>query len=210
MSTSAETIEDDDGRIAWDDEGCPYLDATGEYLAPDDPRLESSGPRPLAPRIETREDAERALEGLAAINADLVAISERRNAYLANLNRQIGKQERRIKWWEYRNRAGVIEVAKSMLGAGRTADFDHGRVRFRTTRGTRTILDMAAAVAYVRDWAPDRVKVEESVTLKAIEAARESEAFSTGESPPAPPFVAESGPGESVKIDTGVYYGGDQ
>ena len=194
--------------IAIDDDGTPFDQTTGEILDPADPEVRAlvvgQDACQLAARITTPEEAERALERLARIDANILALRAGLDAITRNVNARIGAEQRRRDWWEFRYRPDVIEVARSMLGRTKTALFTFGRVSFRKSAGTSSIKDMDAAVAYVRQWDPAKVRVVESVTVTAIKEAMQAEAEALDEPAAPPPCLEFSGPRESVTIDTGI------
>ena len=78
-----------------------------------------------------------------------------------------------------------------------------GAVSFRRTPANNKIIDKAAAVEFVRTWAPERVKVTETVGIKDVLAAREEAEKVNGERESLA-FLVEGQPGENVLITTGI------
>lgn len=159
-------------------------------------------------RVETAEAAEWALELRSRIEGDVAGIDERIRAVTAQLRLLRNERLRRLSWWEWRIAPGLILFARELLRGkkSRTARFGWGRVSFRSTPGAHAILDMEAAVAYVRSWAPARVKVktEESVGIRDVLEVQAMVARMTGDEPEHLPWFAESGPAENVVITTGI------
>jgi hypothetical protein len=159
-------------------------------------------------KVETIEAAEWALELRSRIEGDVAGIDERIRAVTAQLRLLRGERLRRLSWWDWRIAPGLILFARELLRGKktRTARFGWGQVSFRSTKGNHAILDMEAAVAYVRSWAPGRVKVrtEESVGIRDVLEVRDMVTRMTGDEPEHLPWLAASGPAENVVISTGI------
>lgn len=183
-------------NTAVDPEGWVYDVDTGEVIGKDmvDDRF----------KVDTPEAADWALEVRSRIEGNILAIDERKRAVCRQLDAMRNDQIRRLSWWEWRFGSDLIGFARTLLkGKSRSVKFTWGSVSFRTTQGTTEILDMPAAVAFVRAWEPELVKVVETVGLKAIEAARRQAVDATGEDESLP-FVRSTGQQESVSISTGI------
>lgn len=155
--------------------------------------------------VDSIERAEWTLCLRSQLEAELVALDIREAALLRQLRTLRAAKLRRLAWWDYRFAPSLIAFARGLLaGKGRTAQFAWGRVSFRSTRGMTRILDMSEAVSWMRTWAPEKVKVKESVTVKDVLATRRAVAEEYGERPEHLGFLASSGPGESVKVSTGI------
>lgn len=185
-------------RTARDRDGYLYDVETGEVLGHSEVAE--------AFHIETAEQVDWALERRARIEAELLAVRARKRALLENLAAIERDAERRLAWWEFRFRPEVVAFARSAIEGtrSRTARFAYGSVAFRTSPGTRQILDMGAAVAFVEKYAPGLVKVARTVNLKAVDEAAGSYREATEEEPELGPFLATSGPREGVTIETGI------
>ncbi len=185
-----------DPQTSIDGEGYIYDIATGEVLG----RID------LVDRweVDSAEAAEWALELRSKIEGHLAGIDARRRALVAQLDALRREQERRLNWWDVRFRSSLVEFARSQLtGKARTARFAWGSVAFRKRQGTNEIVDMAAAVEWAKEWAPEAVKVSERVGVKDVLAAREL-ALRLSVEPVALPFLVSTGPSETAEIDTGV------
>jgi hypothetical protein len=205
-----------------DDDGCVFDLATGELLdqkAIDLLRAlpsESDNAIPLhaieelesavAPlTIESRDDAEYALEKLSRIEGRLLGLKARRDALMKNLDAQIRHEQRKLSWWDWRFGSAVKGFARTLLsGKDRTVRFNFGSVSFRKVNGTPEIIDESGAVEWCKKWNPAVVKVKESVTAtnaaKTLEQVRrdlEDPSYSV-------PFLVFSQDSESVNISTGV------
>jgi hypothetical protein len=155
--------------------------------------------------VDSDERAEWVLSIRSQLEAELVALDVREAALLRQLRTLRAARLRRLAWWDYRLAPSLIAYARSLLaGKERTAQFAWGRVSFRSTRGTTRILDMSEAVRWMRAWKPEKVRVKESVTVKDVLATRQAVAEEYGETPEHLGFLASSGPGEVVKVSTGI------
>jgi hypothetical protein len=155
--------------------------------------------------VDSDERAEWVLSIRSQLEAELVALDVREAALLRQLRTLRAARLRRLAWWDYRFAPSLIAYARSLLaGKERTAQFAWGRVSFRSTRGTTRILDMSEAVRWMRAWKPEKVRVKESVTVKDVLATRQAVAEEYGETPEHLGFLASSGPGEVVKVSTGI------
>lgn len=156
--------------------------------------------------VDSADAAEWVLELRSKLEADILAIDLRIQAVLEMLRAMKAERTRRLSWWDWRFSTSLIEFARKALEGtkARTAKFGWGQVRFRKTAGNHLIVDMPAAVAWMKTWAPQRVKVVESVTVKDVLAAMEVEARATGEPAERPSWLASSGERESVTITTGL------
>jgi hypothetical protein len=155
--------------------------------------------------IDSIERAEWALRLRSELEGELVALDVREVALLRQLRTLRAAKLRRLAWWDYRFAPSLIAFARSILaGKERTTQFAWGRVSFRATRGTTRILDMTSAVSWMRHWSPEKVRVKESVTVKDVLATRQVVAEEYGETPEHLGFLASSGPGEVVKVSTGI------
>lgn len=187
---------------ATDDEGFIYDPVTGEVIGHE---IEDSQEEVF--RVDTRERAEWVLEKLMRLDAAWLAIEMRQKAIGKNILRQQGEINRRIAWWELRFRSELIEFSKTLFTKKtKTAVFDHGIVSIRENKGNNKIIDREAAVAYVKKWAPELIKIvpaEESVGVTEVIAARAIEqTFLELETEPSLGFLVSSGPNEQAKIDT--------
>jgi len=194
MDETAATVE---RATDVDADGWVYDVETGEVLGHRD--------ADEAFRVDSVEAANYVLGLRSEIEGELAGLAARKAGLVRQLDALIAAGRRRLSYWDYRF-AGELEVfARGLLegGRSRTAQFTWGRVSFRRTPGRSTIVSMEEAVEFVRAWAPDQVEVRESVTLKAIDAARTVAEHDTGEIV-STPFVTVTGPGETVVISTGV------
>lgn len=193
LESAAEAPRDTDV----DPDGWVYDVATGEVLGRVD----------VAERfqVDSVESADWALELRSRIEAEIVAIDARLKAVTERLQAMRSDQVRRLSWWEWRFGPSLAAFARSLLGKkSRTVKFGWGQVAFRTSAGSNEILSQEEAVAWMRVWAPERVRVVESVTIKDVLKVRDAVAAKNDEEPEHLPWLASSGPQESVKISTGI------
>ena len=184
-------------ETAVDSDGFLYDVDTGEVL----------GRADLDDRFEIRDDdaAEWVLELRSKLEGDVIAIDARLKALGEMLRTLRAEKMRRLSWWDYRFSSRLTGYARTKLkGKGRTAVFAWGKVAFRASKGTNTIINMERAVAWMRTWAPERVKVVESVSVKDALASLELAKDATGEAPEVADWLVSSGPQESVTVTTGI------
>lgn len=157
-------------------------------------------------QINSDDAAEWALELRSRLEGDLVGIDARLRALTAMLEALRAEKMRRLAWWDWRFAPDLVAYSRTKLKGTRskTAKFAWGQVSFRSTQGSHTILSMEEAVDFVRAWAPSKVKVVETVSVKDVLATVEVVAQATGEAPERPSFLAHSGESESVTIKTGI------
>lgn len=184
------------GRTATTRDGWIYEIETGEILGHADvlDRFE----------VNSADAADWVLGMRSAIEADIVATDLRLRAVTEQLKAIRREHERKLAWWEWRFRPSLVAFARSVLAGRkeRTARFTWGSVSFRRTQGSRQILDMEAAVAWMKTASPGRVKVVESVTVTdVVKAAGDP---GDGDALSGFRWLSCTGPGESVKITTGV------
>lgn len=189
--TEPETIVDEDGYI--------INVHTGEVL----------GRRDVAERFEISDEAsaEWAMELRSKLEGDVAGLDARIKALNEQLQTLRRRKVARLAWWDFRFRSQLIGWARTALEGKkeRTMQLTWGKVAFRKTTGKTEILDMPHAVAFVRTWEPDAVKVVESVGVKDIQKAVATASTHSGKDYSRElPFLAVSGPGESVTINTGI------
>ncbi len=184
-----------------DSDGWIYRVDTGEVVG----RLDDQQ-QPIAERFEVKDEASAdwVLQIRSETESEIVKLDAQFAAFKKQYDARRNAQIRRLSYLEYRFSPSLIAFAKSQLvGKARTWRGTFGSVAFRKTPGSTKILDDAAAVEFVKTWEPARVKVIESVTVKSVMMARDQAAIVSGEEIDLP-FLATSGPGESVEISTGI------
>lgn len=181
-----------------DPDGWVYDVSTGEVL----------GLAGVAERfvVDSAESADWALELRSRIEGQIVAIDERLRAVTERLKSLRADQVRRLSWWEWRFAPSLAAFARQMLAGKktRTAKFGWGTVAFRASPGTNEIVSQEEAVAWMRVWDPEKVRVVETVTVKDVLKVREAVARKNQEEPEHLPWLASSGAQETVVISTGI------
>lgn len=163
--------------------------------------------------IDSVEAADWALKLQSEIQADILAIDARIQAVTANLQALRRAKVRRLSYWDFRFASQLVTFARTQLrGRSKTAQFTWGRVSYRTMRGTTSVIDDAAALDYVRTWAPDQIRrtePRETVNVAAIAEAHRRAVAATGEDDPLP-FIVTSHPHEEATIQTGIPTPGEE
>jgi hypothetical protein len=155
--------------------------------------------------VNSEADADFVLEIRSRIEAEIVAVDARLKALAAQLHAIRQQAIRKLSWWEWRFAPSLVVFARSILtGKSRTARFAWGSVSFRSTRGANQILDMDAAVQWMRTFAPEKVKVKETVTVTDVLAVRAALARELGETEEHLPWLKSEAPAENVTISTGI------
>lgn len=197
--------------LEWMEDGTPFNPETGEIYDPTDQAVidytlaHNDADTIKAFRVDSVESAEWALQKRGDVEAEIVALEAQREAITRNINNLINQRRRRLAWWDWRFLDDLVTFARSQLKKTKTAQFVHGKVSFRSSKGSRAILFDDQALAFVRRWAPDKIKVVESVNLTAIDAAIKAANEATESTDyDAPPFVASTGPKETVTVETGL------
>jgi hypothetical protein len=188
-------------RTEVDEDGYLYDLDTGEVL-------DFVGKLPFRP--DTRESADWVLSKMADAEGRIVAVNARRRALLANLERQEKEAAARLEWLHRRFDAELAEFTRKDLAGkkAKTLVLDHGRIGFRTSKGTNRITDMPRAVAWMRaEGYAHAVKVVESVNVSDVLNAVTTHAFDEGVEPDTGAFLERSGARETVTIAPGVAEG---
>lgn len=155
-------------------------------------------------QVADHDSANFVLKIRSKIEGGLSAIDARAKAAAVNFAALRAVQVRRLTWWDRRFGADLIRFAKGALtGKGRTVQFDWGKVSFRRTAPSRTIVDMDAAVAFVQEFAPKQVRTVRSVILSGIDAALLAAAEEGCELLDLP-FLTTGDAGDKATITTGI------
>lgn len=149
-------------------------------------------------RPTDRKGVEWVLEKMSVHDAEALAIQARIDALVENLRVQKNKHIKRREFLEYKYGADLQQFARETLeaagGKSKTATFDHGKVSFRSSKGTRRIADMDAAVNWaIEHGLESAVKVVRSVNVSDLPNDADAE-----------PFIEASGPKETASISTGI------
>ena len=156
--------------------------------------------------IRSREAADWVLKLRMEEEAALLALEAKKSALLANLEGQAVHHRNRLKGLAWRFDNDLAEFARQELaarhGAGKTLKLTFGSIAFRQTKGSAEVTDPAAALDYVREWAPERI-VPKPVGVEAVKAAIEAERAADQE-PDVAGFFRQAEPRESCSIRTGI------
>jgi hypothetical protein len=184
--------------ILEDSDGFLYDELTGEVVG----HVETT----TRARIDSEPDVDLALDFLARLEANLVAIKARRKALLENLTRLEKSAEARLRWWDFSFRSDILAFARRALGQGKAKTYRSafGSVAFRATLGTHEILDDTLALGFVERWAPAQVKVVRSANITAVKQAIEAYRDQNEEDPSTAMWLRSTGPGEKATISTGL------
>jgi phage host-nuclease inhibitor protein Gam len=183
-------------------DGFIYDTDTGEVVGHD------QVPGPDQPwEVNSIASADWVLELRSEIEGEIAGIQAQLEAVTKMLQARKSAAMRKLSWWEFRFAPSLIAFAKSCLtGKSRTAQFSWGRVSFRKTGGNNEIIDMKAAVEWMRNWNPGYIKSKEWVnvsdlleTKKVVDSWDEEEGMSESL-----PFLVSSEPSENVTISTGI------
>lgn len=200
--------EPPDGRdTATDSDGWVFDVATGEVVG----RLDADGFL-VRDRFEVtdNESADWVMRVRSDVEAEVAKLDLQFAAIRKLYEARRNAQYRRLAWWEFRFATSLIAFARSQLtGKVRTWRGAFGSIAFRKTQGTTKVLDDEAALAFVKTYTPELVKVVESINLKAIMAAKAKAEEVIGEAVELN-FVKESQPGENVQISTGIEIKGEK
>jgi phage host-nuclease inhibitor protein Gam len=190
-------------RLATTADGFLYDTETGEVLSYEGPSP-SGTPVTDSFQINSVEAADWALQLRSGIEGEIAGIEAQLEAVTKMLQARKSAAMRKLSWWEFRFASSLITFARSCLtGKSRTAQFSWGRVSFRRTGGNNEIIDMKAAVEWMR-WAnSDLIRTVETVRVSDVLATHRRIFQETGEPEPLR-FIVSSEPSENVTISTGI------
>jgi hypothetical protein len=148
------------------------------------------------------------------VEARILSLEAQKKAVCENFDILIRGERRRLSWWDWKLGPQVTAFARRMLAGSkrRTWTCPWGRVSFRTCKGQAEILDDREAVAFVKQWSPEHLKVIETVGVKGVLAALDAVREALGEEPEPPGWLKTTGEYEKVDIKTGIHInkgGGD-
>jgi hypothetical protein len=211
------TLERAPTQLVTDHDGWIYDPDSGEVYGITNPEtdaviwLREAGPE-IAQVEETRfeiraEDAaDWVLSLILAEEAALSGIAARRAAILANLEGMEVQHQNRIRSIEWRFKNDLEAFARKRIeethGKSKTLKLPHGKLSFRSSKGTSDITDRAKALAFVEEWAPE--KVTKSANVGAVQAAIDRALADMGEEPDFGEFFKQAQPRESFTITTGI------
>jgi hypothetical protein len=155
-------------------------------------------------RVDTPEKADAILARILRAEAQVVALDAEETALRRNIEKLRRVQWRRADWLRRRYGPELEALARKQLEGKRakTLTLAHGSISLRTAPGSRKILNMAAAVAWMLENAPERLQVRHAV--KASEALAAWDESDDSDEHGAPPWMEVTGAREVVAIKTGV------
>jgi len=172
-------------------DGVTIDDETGEVLGYDEWRADSL------------EKVEWVLEKMLHRETTLAALKERKRALDANIDAMILAEQKALAGLHRRFGPDLEQFARAELfsrGARtKTLMTPFGSISFRIVQGTVKIVDMARAVAWAEDEAPDIVRKEVTPTDLADSWKR-----TTGTEPEESPLLLVTPGGERMYVRTGV------
>jgi len=120
--------------------------------------------------VTDRDSAEWVLEKMQEVDASIVADEIRLRVIAERIQSRIKHQEQRRNWLRNRFAGELEEYAQSALTGqkARTLILDNGKISFRKTPGSTTVIDMAAAIVWAKSNAPDALKVTETVLVTPL------------------------------------------
>ena len=155
-------LDDQERNTEWVDDCLIDLE-TGEIIATREPAF----------RVDSIEAAEWVLDRIGRREAAVVALRVRREAILNNLEAMIKAEQRRLDGLHYRFDGELESFARAEIertGARtKTLRTAFGSISFRISKASRKIIDMAAAVAWAKVWAPELVRTKEDVLISEID-----------------------------------------
>ncbi len=193
--------------IVGEDRAARETDVTSDGYIYDTQTGEIVGRADVPEKYEVRsiDDAEFVLRLRSEIEGEVSMWDIRTKALLEQLRAGRAQAIRKLSWWDWKFGLSLVHYARSILSRkSKTARFAWGSVSFRKTNGTHQILDMDAAVVWMKTFDPSKVKVKESVTVTDILAVRAALAKELGEEPEHLGWLGSTEPGENVKISTGI------
>jgi hypothetical protein len=204
----SEELRTRDRQLATTADGFLYDTVTGEVLSYEGP---SPSGTPVTENftINSVEAADWVLELRSGIEGEIAGIEAQLEAVTKMLHARKSAAMRKLSWWEFRFGPSLIAFARSCLrGKSRTAQFSWGRISFRRTGGNNEIIDMKAAVEWMRNWMPDKIKSKEWVNVTdLLDAKKISDRWDEeeeGVTKHPTPFLISSEPSENVTITTGI------
>lgn len=164
-------------------------DETGEILGFAEPDKAPFHPVDL-------QGIEWVLERISEAQGDRAALTARRTALAANLDRQIKAAEVREAFLLSRFGPDLEAFAKAETEGrkARYTDTAFGRLRFMKTQGSIAVADMEKALAFAEQHQPDAIKTTRSILVSAFkgqEDALDPAAFTV--TPPRDVFKIETG-----------------
>lgn len=148
---------------------------TGEYAGPSDTTL------PKGP-LETEEDLLVFMRRINRAESDLLAEKVSLDAVISNCQKMLDLKKKRVEWLISMYQNSAAEIAESLLP--RKADGSYrvktytcpwGQVAFREVKPKVVVENTALAVEWAKVYAPDAVKIAESVLVSKLPADKVAE-----------------------------------
>lgn len=146
--------------------------------------------------VVDRNSAEWVLQRLMDADAAIFAETARLTAVTEHIQARMKEQTRRRDWLRARFAHELEQYAAGQLVGqkARTLVLDHGKISFRRTSGSTQVLDMAAAVEWAKQNAPESLKITESVLVSPLKDRNDL-----------PEAIFEvTPPGDRCSIETGI------
>ncbi|MBX6312912.1 MAG: hypothetical protein IRY99_08365 [Isosphaeraceae bacterium] len=175
----------------------PELSPESELTPRPDP-----DPQELIPeRIETDDQADRILAKILRAESRARAYRAELKVVTANYLRMIKRLEAKAEYLRYRYGPQLFALAQRRLAGKRERTYvlPHGRIAVRKTRAALKITNDEAAVAWMQQHAPERLRVHYDV--RAVEALEAWQQFGDLDLE-APPWMEVRPAGEQWKILT--------
>lgn len=141
---------------------------TGEYAGPANNSLPDRA-------LQTEEELLAYMNRLSSAEADVLAETKRLEAVVANVEKLLALKKRRVEWLKARYELSANDVAEGLLprkpdGTFRSKTYTcpWGQVAFREVKPKVVVANPDLAVAWAKTFAPDAVKVAESVLVSKI------------------------------------------
>jgi hypothetical protein len=157
--------------------------------------------------IDSEAQADRALQLRAEIEGRRAGDLAMLAAVTRNIEAKIAQHDRELADWDWKFKNRLEDFARARLAGkdSRTLRLTWGCVSFRKTPGKNKIIDMDAAVAWVKAFWPERVKVVETVGIEdVLETLSPKDRAKTLAGKGPLPWLESTGAGEACKISTGV------
>ena len=137
-------------------------DETGEFMGYVEPTEAWS--------VRTRKDAEWVLSLHSEAEAERLALVSRKEALVANLDRQLKAVENRANWLNLRFNTELSAFTTAQIAGQKKKyfDTDYGRMQFRTSQGSTKVLDEKRAIEWAKENAPGAIKTAESILVSEL------------------------------------------
>ncbi len=206
LQTNEATPPEEEGARVLDTTGDGYLfDVESGEVVGFDPQLAMpEGAKPERFEVRSPEAADWVLSLRGDLESQIFGIEERLRSITRHLGAQVAQRRAKLRFLSYRFDAELEAQARRELEGSRlkTVTYAHGKVAFRSSKGSTEITDAGEATKFALEWKPEAVKYSVNVTglQQAIDAYREA----NDEEPDTSRFAKFQGPSEKVSITTGI------